>query len=136
MFDTVKMFMTEVSSLKEADYLEPYLEPGEGDHIIGIMPDHLKAMYTICRKMEKSRDTFAIEMKYMTADKKDACMMYFSEIDQSFYLLYSILIFETRSHFHLWDKHQILFFSKYRAGYQNPPDFNMFFEKSNIKILG
>jgi hypothetical protein len=136
MFDTLKMLMSEVDGLKEADYLEPHLEPGEGDVIVGIMPDHLRAMYTICRKMEKGRDTYAIEMKYMTVDRKNACMMHFSEVDQSFYLLYSILIFETRSHFRLWDKHQIFFFTGYRVGYQNPSDFNTFAEKLNIKILG
>lgn len=136
MLETLKYFISDVENFKQENHLEPLSESQEGDVIVGLMPDHIRSMYAIVRKVEKERDALCVEIKYMNTTQQNNANNHFTEVNHTFYTYYKLLMFEVRSHFELWDKNKIILLTGYRVAYSNTPDADDLFSRLGIRIIG
>lgn len=135
MLDTLKFFINDVENFDKSNHLEPLSESQEGDVIVGLMPDHIRSMYAIVRKVEKDRDALSVEMKYMNTTQRNNVSNRFAEVNHTFYTYYQLLMFEVRSHFELWDKNKIMLLTGFRVAYSNTPDVNDIIGALGIRII-
>jgi len=124
MLETLKYFITDVENFKSENFIEPSLEAAEHHCIVGTMPDYVKAMYSICRRIEKDRDTLGVEMKHAMTSRRKELDKRFSETNQTYNTFSHILMFEIRSVFELWDKQFIVLLTGYRVAYTDEPDLH------------
>lgn len=136
MLETLKFFISDVEGFDKSNHLEPLSESQEGDVIVGLMPDYIRSMYAIVRKVEKDRDALSVEMKYMNIAQRNNTNSHFAEVNHTFYTYYQLLMFEIRSHFDLWDKQKIMLLTGYRVAYSNTPDSNDIFSQLGIRLIG
>lgn len=129
------MFISDVENFDKSNHLEPLSESQEGDVIVGLMPDYIRSMYAIVRKVEKDRDALTIEMKYMNTTQRNNTSNRFAEVNHTFYTYYQLLMFEVRSYFELWDKNKIMLLTGYRVAYSNTPDVNDMIGALGIRII-
>lgn len=92
----------------EVDQVTEFIEPTEavqdGEHVVGVVPESLKKLYTLSLLKQKAKDEAMLEAKYASGELAERLSTEAHELNGKAHVLMELFRIALSDEFGLWDK--------------------------------
>lgn len=122
----LKLLPLELDQITE--FIEPHDPVGEAEHVVGVVSDDLKKLYTLHILKAKAKDEAVVEAKYASPDLRQSLTARADELNGKAHVLWELFRVALNDEFELWDKPAVGVRVRWQVvWYEKKPPFSDFF---------